>query len=106
MARREFLPSFSMTLAAMAATAAGCQRAAGGNEWLGVCVDTGWLGTQGVNAAQAIAALGPLVRHVHVKDVLGSGSHQTCRLGDGIVDIPAVLAALQAIGYKGSYSWE
>lgn len=78
----------------------------GGNEWLGVCVDTGWLGTQGVSAPDAIRKLGSLVRHVHIKDVLRSGTHETCRLGDGIVDIPAALGALQSIEYPGWYSWE
>jgi L-ribulose-5-phosphate 3-epimerase len=78
----------------------------GGNEWLGVCVDTGWLGTQGVPAPVAIAELNQLVRHVHVKDVRRAGTHETCRLGDGVVDIPAVLASLKRIGYQGWYSWE
>lgn len=78
----------------------------GGNDWLGVCVDTGWLGTQGLAAPEAIKTLGPLVRHVHVKDVQRAGAHETCRLGDGIVKIPAVLAVLKSIGYRGWYSWE
>jgi sugar phosphate isomerase/epimerase len=79
---------------------------AGGSFWLGVCIDTGWLGTQGVSAPTAIRDLKGLVRHVHVKDVRRTGGHETCRLGDGIVDIPAVLSALKAIGYTGWYSWE
>ncbi len=78
----------------------------GGNEWLGVCVDTGWLGTQGVAAPEAILKLDFLVRHVHVKDVRRAGGHETCRLGDGIVNIPGVLQALKRIQYKGWYSWE
>ncbi len=78
----------------------------GGNDWLGVCVDTGWLGTQGVAAPAAIAQLNGLVRHVHVKDVRRAGAHETCRLGDGVVNIPATLATLKNIGYQGWYSWE
>jgi sugar phosphate isomerase/epimerase len=78
----------------------------GGNEWLGVCVDTGWLGTQGASSADIIRELGTLVRHVHVKDVQRAGSHETCRLGDGTVNIPAALNALTAINYRGWYSWE
>ncbi len=78
----------------------------GGNEWLGVCVDTGWLGTQGADVPATIRALGPLVRHTHIKDVLRAGTHETCRLGDGVVNIPAVLATLKEIGYRGWYSWE
>ena len=72
----------------------------------GLAIDTGWLGTQGVDAPAAIRELGELVRHVHLKDVTRAGAHETCRLGDGVVDIPAVIAALKEIGYDGWYSWE
>jgi sugar phosphate isomerase/epimerase len=78
----------------------------GGNEWLGVCVDTGWLGTQGADAAATIRALGPLVRHTHIKDVKAAGAHETCPLGQGVVNVQAALRALRAIGYAGWYSWE
>jgi sugar phosphate isomerase/epimerase len=79
---------------------------AGGNEWLGVCVDTGWLGTQRVDAPEVIRQLGSLVRHTHIKDVKKAGAHETCRLGDGVVNIPSVLVALRKINYQGWYSWE
>ncbi|HEY5912221.1 MAG TPA: sugar phosphate isomerase/epimerase family protein [Verrucomicrobiae bacterium] len=79
---------------------------AGGNESLGVCVDTGWLGTQGVDAPKTIETLAGLVRHTHIKDVQRAGGHQTCRLGQGVVNIPGVLNALRKIGYPGWYSWE
>ncbi len=78
----------------------------GGNEWLGVCMDTGWLGTQGADVPATIRALGQLVRHTHVKDVKAPGAHETCRLGDGVVNIPAVLKTLKEIDYRGWYSWE
>ena len=78
----------------------------GGNEWLGVCVDTGWLGTQGASAPEVIKRLGSLVRHTHIKDVKRAGAHETCRLDEGVVGIPATLAALKGISYRGWYSWE
>jgi L-ribulose-5-phosphate 3-epimerase len=78
----------------------------GGNEWLGVCVDTGWLGTQGVSAPAMIRTLGRLVRHTHIKDVKGVGAHETCLLGTGVVDVDACLQALKEVGYSGVYSWE
>lgn len=78
----------------------------GGNEWLGVCVDLGWLGTQGVDAPQMLRDLGPLVRHVHVKDVTAPGRHDTCALGDGIVGIEPCLRTLHEMGYDGWLSWE
>jgi len=78
----------------------------GGNEWLGVCIDTGWLGTQSVPAPAAIRTLGPLVRHTHIKDVKAAGKHETCALGEGVVNVAGCLQALRELGYRGWYSWE
>jgi sugar phosphate isomerase/epimerase len=78
----------------------------GGNEWLGVCIDTGWLGTQGADVPDIILQCRSLVRHCHVKDVLAVGSHQTCPLGTGVANVEAALRAFHEIGYTGWYSWE
>ncbi len=78
----------------------------GGNDWLGVCIDTGWLGTQGVSGPEIIRACGPLVRHTHIKDVKAAGGHQTCLLGDGVAQVAGCIATLKEIGYSGWYSWE
>ena len=78
----------------------------GGNEWLGVCIDTGWLGTQGVSGPAVIKACAPFVRHTHVKDVRAAGKHETCVLGEGAADVPGCLAALREVRYAGWYSWE
>ena len=74
---------------------------------VGVCVDTGWFGTQGYDAAQAIRELGDRVLHVHLKDVLHEGEpHETCRWGEGVVDVEACVRALQEIGYTGAFTVE
>lgn len=78
----------------------------GGSESLGVCIDTGWLGTQGLDAPQVLAALGGLVRHVHIKDVRSAGGHETVPLGEGVVDVERCLRVLKARGYEGALSWE
>lgn len=78
----------------------------GGNEWLGVCVDMGWLGTQGVSGPAVIKACAPFVRHTHVKDVKAAGKHETCLLGEGTADVSGCLAALRDVKYGGWYSWE
>jgi sugar phosphate isomerase/epimerase len=78
----------------------------GGNEWLGVCVDTGWLATQGAPGPATIKACAPFVRHTHVKDVKKAGAHETCRLGEGVADVAGCLAALRDVKYAGWYSWE
>ena len=74
--------------------------AAGGT--MAATVDTGWWGTQGYDAARAIADLGDHVAHVHLKDVLAEGEpHETCRWGEGIVDVEACVRTLRSIGYTG-----
>jgi sugar phosphate isomerase/epimerase len=78
----------------------------GGNDWLGICIDTGWLGTQGVSGPEIIRACGKLVRHTHIKDVKAVGAHQTCLLGDGVAGVADCIAALKEGGYSGWYSWE
>jgi len=82
------------------------QRIDAGETGMGICLDTGWLGTQGIDAPKAVRQLGRLIRHVHVKDVQAAGKHETVPLGRGIVDIPGVLRELKATGYDGVLSWE
>jgi sugar phosphate isomerase/epimerase len=73
----------------------------------GACVDTGWFATQGYDPARAIEELGDRVFHVHLKDVLREGEpHDTCRWGEGIVDVEACVDALRRIGYAGAISIE
>ena len=79
---------------------------AGGNEWLGVCVDTGWFGTQGVSGPDIIRTCGKLVRHTHLKDVKAAGAHHTCLLGEGVAQVAKCIEALKQVGYAGWYSWE
>jgi L-ribulose-5-phosphate 3-epimerase len=78
----------------------------GGSDRIGVALDTGWLGTHHLDGPAAVAALGALVRHVHLKDVTTLGGHDTCPLGQGVVDIAGVIKALKAGGYSGVLSWE
>ena len=88
-------------------TSADMQAKINGSEGrIGTTVDTGWYGTHGYNAAQAIRELGPAVVHVHLKDVLAVGIHQTCRFGRGIVPLKDCVQALSQIGYQGSYTIE
>lgn len=72
----------------------------------GIALDTGWLGTQGLDAPAVVRALGPLVKHVHVKDVAAAGAHHTCPLGQGVVDWSGTFQALKEIGFDGWFSWE
>ncbi len=73
---------------------------------IGACVDTGWFGTQGYDAADALDELGEAVFYVHLKDVSKMGGHETCRLGEGVVPIQECVMILQKLGYTGALSIE
>jgi L-ribulose-5-phosphate 3-epimerase len=83
------------------------EKIARGRGVFGATVDTGWWATQGYDPAQAIAELGAHVLHVHLKDVLAEKEpHETCRFGEGIVDVRECVRALERIGYEGAISIE
>jgi sugar phosphate isomerase/epimerase len=78
----------------------------GKNPLIGVCADTGWFGTHGYDAADALRELAPRLMHVHLKDVLRAGSHESCRYGQGIVPLERCVQVLQEVGYSGAISVE
>jgi inosose dehydratase len=80
---------------------------------LDLCLDTGHAAYAGIDADRALVAYAPRLAHVHLKDVraevverglrfwdaLAAGVF--CPLGEGSVDLPAVLRALDEVGYAG-----
>ncbi len=79
---------------------------------LGAAFDTGWAGTRGFDAADAIGALAPRLFHLHAKDVMArrasstgwpmaDSGHETCALGDGIVPVRAAIQAAVRAGFTG-----
>jgi sugar phosphate isomerase/epimerase len=103
---REFGVRFNIENHPEKTAAEALAKVGGGNDWLGLCVDTGWFGTQGANVPDQIRAAGKFVRHTHIKDVKAAGGHDTCLLGEGVVNVAGCLGALREIGYTGWYSWE
>jgi L-ribulose-5-phosphate 3-epimerase len=73
---------------------------------IGACIDTGWFATQGGNAAEIVKALQGHTVHIHLKDILAAGEHETCTLGDGIVDIKGIIQFLKVTNYQGTLSIE
>lgn len=87
------------------------------NSEIGLCLDTGHLAYAGLVAHEAITKYGDRLAHVHLKDVNGTlleriGSDKIsfseavaqgifCPLGRGVVDLGAVLDALDGAGYQG-----
>jgi inosose dehydratase len=90
--------------------------ACGHEETVGICLDTGnsWLG--GANPLDYIKTFGQRIKHVHWKDMPAEweekrGSIYGCGmsvipLGDGVVDIPNIVEALQEIGFDGATTLE
>jgi sugar phosphate isomerase/epimerase len=78
----------------------------GHEDVIGFCIDTGWFGTHGYDAVLGIREVFPRLFHVHLKDVLAPGAHETCRYGRGCVPIEASVRALLALGYTGGISVE
>lgn len=89
----------------------------GDEDIVGVGLDTGWCGTQGWDALGAVREFGPRLFAVHLKDVKAKRAaktglefvdmgHETCRLGDGIVPIRAIVEHLRATGFRGAISIE
>lgn len=70
-------------------------------------LDTGWWATHGYDPVQAIDELSAHIRHVHLKDVRAEGEpHESCRWGEGIVDVRGCVEKLKAVGYTGPISIE
>lgn len=69
-------------------------------------LDTGWLATYNCDASQVIRDLKDCLLHVHLKDVKAVGAHDSCILGDGIVNIKNVLEVLKEINYQGAITIE
>jgi sugar phosphate isomerase/epimerase len=60
-------------------------------------VDLYWVQVGGVDPAQLVGELGDAVRYLHVKDGPGTQEASMTALGTGIVDLPAVLGANDAV---------
>ena len=90
--------------------------ALGHEDSVGVCLDTGnsWLG--GAEPLDYIEAFGTRIKHVHWKDMAAEWEPRrgtlygcgmaTIALGDGVIDLPAIVAALQDIGFDGATTLE
>lgn len=90
--------------------------ALGHEDSVGICLDTGnsWLG--GAEPIEYIKTFGKRIKHVHWKDIEADlekerGTVYGCgmsaiALGDGVIDIPAIVKALQGIGFDGATTLE
>ena len=80
----------------------------GKHDRVGVALDTGWCGTQGLDALEAVKRLheaGKLFI-VHLKDVTEAGKHDTCAIGEGIVPCEQIVRYLVQSGWQGDIAIE
>jgi predicted dehydrogenase/sugar phosphate isomerase/epimerase len=89
----------------------------GDEDVVGVGLDVGWCATQKWDALSAVKDLGHRLFAIHLKDVKAPRAektglmfvdmgHETCRAGDGIVGLRAVVEHLRAINFSGSIGVE
>ncbi|HNR31135.1 MAG TPA: sugar phosphate isomerase/epimerase [Candidatus Hydrogenedentes bacterium] len=76
----------------------------GRHPFIGACVDTGHAIRSGEKPHEVIAALGPRVHSLHLKDWVHGGEEQ--RVGEGDLDLAATARALQEIGFAGPIVFE
>lgn len=90
--------------------------ALGHEDTVGVCLDTGnsWLG--GSEPIDYVRTFGARIKHVHWKDMpaemearrgelYGTGM-ATIALGDGVINLPAIVKALRGVGFDGPTTLE
>lgn len=90
---------------------------AGDEDVVGIGLDTGWCGTAKWDALAAVKDIGHRLFAIHLKDVKAPRAektglafvdmgHETCRLGDGIVPVRAIVEHLRATDFRGAISIE
>lgn len=70
---------------------------------LGICVDTGHFHSAGVDMLGLIHHFASRIFSVHLKDHIGSTS---VGIGRGEIDLPAIIATLKEVGYRGGLTVE
>lgn len=68
---------------------------------IGLALDTGWCGTSGIDALEAVKTLREHISIMHLKDVQAAGAHDTCAIGDGIVPCEQIVRYLDEEGWRG-----
>jgi inosose dehydratase len=88
----------------------------GHEQTVGICLDTGnsWLG--GAEPLDYVNTFGKRIKHVHWKDMEADWEEQrgtiygcgmsVIPLGDGVIDLPAIVKALQDTGFDGATTLE
>lgn len=69
---------------------------------MGICVDVGHTARAGLDVPETIRQVGARLYDVHMKDLVNDGSKWTqVAVGDGILPVEKIFAALEAVRYPG-----
>jgi len=74
---------------------------AGRSTAMGATLDVGHIASCGYDTVEAVRKLAPFLKVVHLKDVAASGGEDNVLIGQGIAKIPAVMAELHKVSYRG-----
>jgi D-mannonate dehydratase len=74
---------------------------------IGFCIDAGHTRRSGLDPAEEVRKYADRMLDFHIKDVTAADEKgETCEMGRGVIDIPALLRTLVSVGYTGSVSLE
>jgi sugar phosphate isomerase/epimerase len=74
---------------------------------IGLCIDIGHTQRAGINPCESIQNFADRLLDVDLKDVTSpTAAGKAVEIGRGVVDVPAVLSALLAVGYSGIVAFE
>ena len=68
---------------------------------MGATLDTGQFASCGYDTVYAVRKLGPYLKLVHLKDVAAAGGEENVLIGRGVAKIPAVMAELKKLNFRG-----
>jgi protein FrlC len=71
------------------------------SEVFGLNFDVGHFFCVGENPAALVRDLKDVIHHFHLEDIAASRRHHHLLLGEGAIDLPGVLRAIESIGYLG-----
>ncbi len=74
---------------------------------MGLCLDVGHVVRAGFDPVEVIGKVGDRIYETHMRDESSAAKEGiSCRAGDGVIDIPGVVRALNKAGFKGTFSIE
>ena len=68
---------------------------------LGLGTDLGWVVRGGADPLEFVSQFGDRLAYLHVRDLTAGPGRRFTEVGQGVEDIPALIRALDGVGYRG-----